>query len=331
MEKVIATGYPRLHLSLVDMAAASMRMYGGFGIALEAFPITAEAVPNDSVEIETSGFIEDRTKNNLIRALETARNQSLSINCKLKIHSDAKQHVGLGSSTQVILTALDAVAALNGWNISPFEIGNISGRGRTSMIGFSTHYFGGFCIDAGQKYIAKASYLPSHSPEERSPSLFIGSWDFPSHWLISLIGVESPIAMDTAKEREFISKNAPMASQSGLQSIAALYHGILPAVMTHDYVAFAESLEHIQLVGWNSIEFQLQSQETLYALKQLWAQEFVAALSSFGPIIVVIHSNEYTNTVKEIAGKSSLSYSGPYHATPKHSNPTPRNPYISSI
>ena len=41
MKKVIAYGYPRLHWSLVDMAAASKRMFGGFGVAINAHPTVA--------------------------------------------------------------------------------------------------------------------------------------------------------------------------------------------------------------------------------------------------------------------------------------------------
>lgn len=43
MEKIIAKGYPRLHWSLVDMSASTHRMYGGFGVAIDASPVIATA------------------------------------------------------------------------------------------------------------------------------------------------------------------------------------------------------------------------------------------------------------------------------------------------
>lgn len=317
MEKVITTGYPRLHFSLVDMAAASSRMYGGFGISIKAYPVTVEATSGDKLEIETSGFIEDRTKENLLRALSNAQERSFKTSCKLIIHSESKQHIGLGSSTQIILTALDAVAAINNWDISLQDLIYISGRGRTSLIGFSTHYYGGFCIDAGQKYKPSTLYLPSHTPGERAPSLFVGNWDFPSSWFVSLIGMESAIAMDPLKEKLFMSSNAPLERQCGLESIAALYHGILPAVISQDYFTFAQSLKHIHKVGWNSLEMSLQSSNTKSVLAELWNQNFVAGLSSFGPTVAVVHTLDYSYAVKKVAIDNSLSYAGPFSVVPK--------------
>lgn len=331
MERVIATGYPRLHFSLVDMAGASNRMYGGFGISIKAFPITVEAILGNDLTIETSGFIEECTKQKVLQAITNAQNRTLNTNCKLKIHSESKQHIGLGSSTQIILTVLDAMSTLNHWNVSSLDIIDISGRGRTSMIGFSTHYYGGFCIDAGQKYNPSAIYLPSHSPRERCPSLFIGNWDFPSNWFISLIGVESPIAMDATKEDEFMRSNTPMEIQSGLEAIADLYHGILPAIVSQDYLSFAISLQHIQSVGWKAIELGLQSSSTLNALNQLWKQNFVAGLSSFGPIVAVVHSIEYSDIVRNIAMDNGLSFSGPYSTIPKFYSMRPINPFIDTM
>ncbi len=319
MKKIIVKGYPRIHFSLIDMSAASNRMYGGCGIAIKAFPVTVEILPSEKIEIETSGHISERTVRNLKRALKNANDVNLPTNCKVRVHSAARQHIGLGSSTQIILTALDAISSFHNWGISPEMIIDISGRGRTSMIGFGTHYYGGFCIDAGQKHNANMPFLPSHSPEDRKPSLYIGNWNFPNSWLISLIGVKSPIAMPTDEESDFMRNNTPMHRMSGLETIATLYHGILPAIITEDYSAFMNALKRISLVGWTSIELRLQSKNTLNMIEELWSNGIAACLSSFGPIIAVIHTNDKITQVKSLAAKNNLSYSGPYQAIPKHS------------
>lgn len=331
MEKIIAKGYPRLHWSLVDMSASTHRMYGGFGVAIDASPVIATATHSDHLNIEMSGSIGERTKRNLNLALERANRKQLPIDCNLNIHSDLRQHIGFGSSTQIILTAMDAIATLNNWNISPTQIIELSGRGRTSLIGFSTHYWGGFCIDAGQPYNPNSQYLPSHNPQNRKPSIFIGSWDFPVSWQISLLGESSPISMPTDRESMFMSTHAPMKECNGFRSVAELYHGILPSVISEDYTTFSDALRYFHLHGWSSIEMQLQNQSTISALYTLWDYGFAAALSSFGPLISVIHKKEDVHKIIDVAMQNHLSYSGPYSVIPKHDKTKPSNPYIYSL
>lgn len=328
MKKVIAYGYPRLHWSLVDMAAASKRMFGGFGVAINAYPTVATVEPEKELCIETNGFIEERTKQNLIHALQTAKSKGLNINCRLHIQSKVKQHIGFGSSTQIILTAMDAISSLNDWRVTPKQIIEMSGRGRVSLISWSTHYYGGFCIDAGQPYNPKHEYLPSHTPGNRKPSTFIGSWEFPEEWKISLLGESSDVAMPLENENVFMNTNAPMDKQCGINSIIELYHGILPSIIEKDYITFATSLNSIQYIGWNSIEMLLQKETTLSALKMLWERNFAVAISSFGPVLSVIHFANETPIIMQVAKECGLSYSGPYNVIKKHSIAKPYNPFI---
>lgn len=317
MKSVITYGYPRLHFALTDMSAASARMYGGCGISFQAFPVIAEAVQADELSLSAESAISERTQGDLLAALRRAEAAGLPVNCRLHIHFQTRQHIGLGSATQILLTALDAIAGLYSWNLPPKEMIRISGRGRTSLIGCATHYCGGFCIDAGQKYEKGLPYLPSHSPGRREPSLFVGSWDFPSDWLVSLLGMESPIAMDSESESDFMNRNSPIERSEGLETIAALYHGLLPAVIAADYSGFLTALRALQLHGWNTVEFGLQAPNTLQALRDLWASQIAGGLSSFGPAIFAVHTVEQTKYVQATAAHHALSYHGPFHVIPK--------------
>lgn len=331
MEKVEVYGYPRLHWSLVDMASVSRRMFGGFGIAINAYPVIAIAEYDEKLCINTTGFIEERTKQNLICALKTAQSHGLNINCKLHLQSDVRQHTGFGSSTQIILTAMDAVNSLNNWRATPEQIIDMSGRGRASLISWATHYYGGFCIDGGQPYNSKSQYLPSHTPGERKPSVFIGSWVFPEEWKISLLGENSSVTIESNDEDSFMQKNAPMDKQCGIKSIIELYHGLLPSIIEKDYIVFASCFNNIQHIGWNSIAMSLQSNATIMALKAFWARNFAAAISSLGPLLSVIHFDNQTPIVMELAKKYGLSYSGPYDTIQKHNTTTSYNPFIQVV
>lgn len=317
MNVVEKQGFSRLHLSLIDMSAASGRMYGGFGMAVDAYRVLATAAPSNKLHVNTSGCFSSRKRENLLLAIQRAEKRGLPTNCDLTVHSDIPQHIGMGSSTQAILTALDAISELNHWNVAPNEIAEMSGRGRTSYIGIATHYCGGLCIDAGQKYSDGLKFLPSNVPGERKPSLFIGSWEFPNDWIISLIGTDCNPVLSTKDEKEFMSSHTPLERSEGLETISILYHGILPSVISADYSTFALSLREINLVGWNKVERMLQPQNNLDALTELWKMGFAAGLSSFGPTIAVISFADQLNAIQRIADHYSLSYQGPYKVIPK--------------
>lgn len=112
--------------------------------------------------------------------------------------------------------------------------------------------------------------------------------------------------MEADKESKFMQNNAPMERIHDLEAIAALYHGILPAIITEDYASFQKSLEHISLFGWNMIEMKLQSEPTLNAIKEFWQSGIAATLSSFGPTIAVIHTTDMIHDVKDIALRNQL-------------------------
>lgn len=125
-----------------------------------------------------------------------------------------------------------------------------------------------------------------------------------------------------------MNTSAPIDKQCGVDSIIELYHGVLPSIIEKDYTTFAASLNHIQRSGWNSIEIPLQQEKTLSALQMLWMRNFAVAISSFGPVLSVIHTENDTPVIAQIAKECGLSYSGPYNVIQQHNVISPQNPFI---
>lgn len=305
-------GYPRIHFGLADMGGASKRMYGGCGISIYAYSVCVDTSKSDSFELQSSGFISNRTRQNLLDSIQKANLRGLNTNCKMIIHSNIPQHIGLGSSTQIILTALDALANLYNWEINASEIADISGRGRTSLIGISTHYYGGFCVDAGQPYEPGFEYEPSHHPGSRHPSLFIGNWEFPENWEVSLFEATLLPSLDTSIESAFMLQNAPTEREAGLETIAAIYHGILPSIINSDYDGFAEALKTLNCVGFENMVQQLQPKVIVDILNELWSAKIASGVSSFGPIVFVIHTHNMIQKIRSIGEKFNIQVSGPF-------------------
>lgn len=323
-----AIGYPRLNWSLVDMAGVSKRMYGSFGVAIKANPIVVEARNNKVFILETKGYIEERTKSNILLAINRAKDLGLNTDCHLIVTSNVRQHTGLGSSSQIILTILDAINALNNWGLSAQQIIGISGRGRTTLIGCATHYYGGFCIDGGQAYMPDSEYLSSHTPRKRQPALYIGSWQFPKEWKISFVGEASPVAIDPMIEDQWIQDNVPNNKEAAISTIIELYHGVLPAVIEVNYNEFALSLNSIQIKGWNTNVIKAQTEQTKQMLNTLWGKGVAAAISSLGPLITVVHTIDKANDVYNTSKEYGLSYSGPYDVLQKFEHEEGKNPFI---
>lgn len=226
------------------------------------------------------------------RAIANARQCGLPTSGKICFKSIPPSHVGLGSTTLTVLSIMQCLSIINKWKITPGDLIRLSTRGRTSGIGISTFYTGKLAVDAGQTgHPDNYDYKPSLAPEERPPSLTIGTWPIPEKWNVTLFFAQERPSVEPEVEKDFFRLATPVASADvGLQ-LAHLYHGIIPAVIENDLQSFAHSLQAFQKIGFKAAEIAAQSPTVRNLMNILWDQKFAAGLSSFGPLVFVFHES----------------------------------------
>jgi beta-ribofuranosylaminobenzene 5'-phosphate synthase len=129
---------------------------------------------------------------------------------------------------------------------------------------------------------------------------------FPKHWLVGLFLPSSEVATSGTSEREFFEENTPIAREEVLDVLAAVYHGVLPAIATCDLSATAEALASIQRSGFKRREV-LRHPATVGLLTQLQSVANVAAgMSSMGPMVYVIAESADISARMQVDGLAKV-------------------------
>jgi beta-ribofuranosylaminobenzene 5'-phosphate synthase len=302
--------YPRIHFGLIDLGCATPRSYGGAGAAFCARPSSTHATHARRFDLATDTDPVVRRK--ITAAVTRAAEAGLDTGAAVTITDALPSHVGFGAGTGTVLSVLTVIARLLDWPTSAVDLVRLSGRGRTSGVGYAAFYSGGFVVDAGQRdHPVDGRYRPSHDPQSRPPSTTTGSWPLPNAWRITLLLPTLTPTVAPEHESEFFLAHTPVASDDVLWQLAHLYHGMLPAVIEADLPAFARSLRDYQRRGFKRAEIAVQPEPVRNVITSAWELGLAAGLSSLGPTAFVIH-NDTTVVERLTLGLNGLTTNGPF-------------------
>lgn len=230
---VHVTAPSRLHFGLWSLAAAAGRQFGGVGAMVEQPGLRLRIEPLvGGVKVRVGATAEGPLA---ARAEEFARRwaefHGISAHlCRILVEHAPREHVGLGTGTQLGLAIAAGLNAFCGLpSQSAQELALSVGRGLRSAVGTYGFLFGGLVVEQGKL------------PEEPISPLDCRI-DLPEDWRFVL--VRDPTASGLAGEDEI----AAMASLPGVPSavtqelIAMVRDELVPAAATHDFAAFAPSL-----------------------------------------------------------------------------------------
>jgi len=276
MKMIEITTPSRLHLTLIDLNAEIGRVDGGIGLTISDPSFRIRAKKADGITITGDSESTDRMQ-------ETAR-ALLPDGCgiEIEIAQDIPPHVGLGSGTQSSLAAGMAVARLYDLRLSVRDIAIRTGRGGTSGIGVASFEEGGFILDGGHRWSEKRAFKPSAaSKSQPAPILF--RQPFPD-WEIVLAIPDLRGAHD-AKEVNIFERECPIPLCEVQELSHVILMEMLPSVVEADVVAFGDSVNRIQNVGFKKREIMLQTPAVARIIELLQERTCGAGMSSFGPVV----------------------------------------------
>lgn len=260
-------------------------------IASPTTRVTAEGASSDAVEVPAAT---DRSLGESIdRCLTTLRGRVEVPPARLTVVEHPPQHRGFGVTTSVLLSALAALRGSFDLDVSDDELVAASGRGGASGVGVHGFFSGGFIVDAGHprsgdpRYGEGASYLPSGSQiPVVAPTLSIAA-GIPESWRFHLFLLSGP-SFSGSSERRFFEENTPLDTNEVLMTLAAIYHGLVPAIRESNLDAVASALATIHSVGFKHRELVSQPASVREAYARLLKLGFATGLSSMGPLLYVI-------------------------------------------
>lgn len=290
--KVIAPA--RLHLGLIDCGNATDRLFGGIGLTIDG--IGTEIISSTSkyweVKYKTNN-ISPQTKKFILATIKKFKKQKI-YPCSIQIIRLINEHVGLGSKTNLLLSLSKAIFEANEIHHANEELIEMSGRGGTSGIGVNTFFYGGIITDSGHNELrGERTFQPSSKKVLKNIPKIISRVEVPNNWRILLFKHGDKDLIFGEIESNIFQKNMPIKNITVLETLATVYHGVIPAFQDLNYPALFKSIMNLNNCGFKKIEVNLQSKQTKKFIKLCWRNNIVCGLSSFGPITFSIINDEY--------------------------------------
>jgi beta-ribofuranosylaminobenzene 5'-phosphate synthase len=262
----------------------NFRKNGGIGLAVN-FPDTAVLckVSNDfCIDIPLS--FDYKIKERVLLILESIY---IKFNMKKKIHielgSGYKSHVGLGVSTAVTLSSIEALLKLNNIEYTNDEIVSLSTRGGTSGIGVSSYFTGGLVVDLGTINDGFV-HIPSSYSIHPAPPPILRRCDFPDWRIWFCLPLVMSSFVSGIEEKEFFENNTPIPESESYKAFYLSVMGLMGSAIESNYEGACLAINRIQNTFWKKSEIRLCEKQyaSFYeSVKSLKVNAF--GQSSFGP------------------------------------------------
>lgn len=270
------------------MGNVTARSYGGAGFTLSS-PAT-EIIGTYSERTSVVGLekLDAVGRRDLLASLNRLTKVNPSRTAHLIVKKIPTQHIGLGTKSSLLLGALVATTLVSRQAVSRQLIQKLSERGGASGVGVNTFFQGGFVADAGHATQESGTLAPSSRRVPTQIPPVVSGVKIPKRWVFYLL-LPPGDRFSGKKEREFFERNTPLPRSEVLESIALLYHGVVPAVLGDDLALLKTSIAGLHKVGFKKRELGAQSEYTKCLITHFSGIEGCAVgLSSMGPLVYVV-------------------------------------------
>jgi beta-ribofuranosylaminobenzene 5'-phosphate synthase len=230
VRQVSAHAPARLHLGFLDPSGSRGRRFCSVGLTLEGMGValTAERASSFSVSGPQAARVEA-----FARAMRKKFN--LPGDCRIVVHQAIREHVGLGSGTQLAIAVGVALAGLYRLDLTARAVATLYQRGQRSGIGVGAFEQGGFLVDGGKGAGAE-------------PPPIVSRLEFPADWRVVLL--LDPAVQGLHGEREIAAFQAlPEFPESESADLCRLMlTQALPALAEQDLDKFGRAIGQLQRV-----------------------------------------------------------------------------------
>jgi beta-ribofuranosylaminobenzene 5'-phosphate synthase len=280
----------RIHISLIDMGFASPRSFGGIGFSIEHPTTIIRMTTARRVQFRGFDSLDERCQTGL-RVLARRLSNFVTTGYVAELLDHPPQHAGFGSQTSLSMAIVAAVNHLFNLQKTRPDQQLLSGRGGASGVGLHCFFDGGIVWDGGHKRSEITALHPSGASKPSSIPPMMLRVPFPDSWKVVLVAPKGS-NVSGQDEIDFFRKNTPVDRREALETIACMYHGLLPSFVEVDYASLAESLKQLHAWAFKKAELALQPAISQAAVRKLHELGYAAGVSSMGPLIYVIRPQE---------------------------------------
>ncbi|MEM2025171.1 MAG: GHMP kinase [Desulfurococcaceae archaeon] len=267
--KVVIRAPARLHFGVVNPFNRKYRLYISAGIAIDRPETVVSVYPEEQLSFEgpRSSEVASRLKP-LLEEYSLSRGRVVVERCSPK-------HVGLGSTTQLLLASAQGLLLANGLRVNAVNVAKKIGIGRLSGVGTYVYFHGGFVVDSGK------------SEHSDFPRLLI-RLEVPDSWRFVVL-IPSGVGLDEVRESRIFAASKSAPDELIWSASYYLFSGVVPALVEARFEEFSQSLAKLQeTVGLMFSEYQggvfaHHSKTAVEALKGLGVRG--VGQSSWGPAV----------------------------------------------
>lgn len=232
---IIVTTGSRLHFGMFSFGQPETRQFGGVGAMVDAPVVCVRLMRSD--QPEARGPMAERALA-AARATWQAWRESGDAPCSIEVLTAPRQHVGLGSGTQLALAVTQGLHALFQRELPAApELARQAGRGRRSAIGLHGFLLGGLLMEAGKQH-----------REEVSP--LVARVELPAEWRWVLICPKNVEGLSGPDEQAAFDRLPPVPAELTARLRGEAEDTLLPAAAAGDFTTFSRSLYRFgQLAG----------------------------------------------------------------------------------
>ncbi|ADI32466.1 beta-ribofuranosylaminobenzene 5'-phosphate synthase family protein [Staphylothermus hellenicus] len=276
---LITTG-ARLHLGFYNFLSEG-KAYGSIGVYLKTPTIRVLGIrEGDNLRIHNYTGI------NIDDIVYTINNIFKNYGVSIHILESFPRHVGLGSTTQILLAIGDCIRRIYNLRLSIRELALLFKRGIVSGIGIATYEKGGLIIDSGRR--AKNGIIGIPKDLDDLPSVIYRK-NLPQHWYFIVITPKGIKGLDEKSETPFLEKPEEN-KELQYELLKILVLKLLPSISNNDPKTFGRAIYKIQLLTGKYFSKYQDSifccEEAEYIINSLMRNGvYGAGQSSWGPTV----------------------------------------------
>jgi len=235
--KVVVDAPSRLHLGFYNFFEDGIA-YGSLGVAIEEPKFLVRLWRSNKFEII------NKTEVELTDIIGKVVEKFNIMDIGISIEKAIPRHVGLGSTTQGILSLGYGISKLFNFSYSVRDIALMFGRGRDSGIGIAVFEKGGFIIDSGRR-IDDIVRPPKDLKDLPLPMI---RKVIPRNWYFLVFIPKGVRGLDEVVERRAMDQpsSLPRDLQYELYKLILLH--IVPSIDRKDIVVFGKAITKLQVI-----------------------------------------------------------------------------------
>jgi beta-RFAP synthase len=225
---------------MFSFGRSDVRQFGGVGAMIKQPALRLTIEPADCFEVR--GCHATRARQAAERVLtklapELGSDGLAQLELAIVVNEAPRQHVGLGSGTQLGLGLVVGLAAALGLPAPDIrEAVRLSGRAIRSAVGTYGFHLGGLIVEAGKR-----------QPDELSPLVL--HEDLPNEWTFVLFTPRDQTGLSGDQERAAFSRLPPVSNEATAALARESFFDLVPAAVEEDFPAFAASLYRFNHAG----------------------------------------------------------------------------------